>query len=133
MVFNEVRECRYGTFLYNKLYTYVGKSIELYGEFSQGEAHLFDQLLKPGSIVLEAGANYGTHTVHLAQIVGEQGHVFAFEPQPHVFYGLCANVALNNLINVTCRQEALGTEEGEIIVPVVDPRNKGKLWKSCSW
>jgi FkbM family methyltransferase len=46
--------------------------------------------------------------------------VLAFEPQRTVFQTLCANVALNSLTNVYCRQEALSSEAGEITVPILD-------------
>ena len=69
---------------------------------------------------MEIGANIGSHTVPLAQWAGPEGQVFAFEPQRIVFQTLCANVALNNLVNVYCLQQAVGSESGSIIVPNLD-------------
>jgi FkbM family methyltransferase len=44
----------------------------------------------------------GIHTVPLAQALQEQGRrLVAFEPQPVIFQQLCANLALNGLMNVT--------------------------------
>ena len=68
---NLCHDFRYGKIMYNQLDEFVGKSLRLYGEFSQGEANLFDQIVKPGHVVVEAGANIGAHTVHLAQLAGE--------------------------------------------------------------
>ena len=56
---------------------YVGRSLDLYGEYSEGEVEFFDQMLKPGHIVLEAGANIGAHTVYFAKTVGPRGTVIA--------------------------------------------------------
>ena len=118
---NLCHDFRYGKIMYNQLDQYVGKSLRLYGEYSQGEAALFDQLVKPGHIVVEAGANIGSHTIHLAQLAGDEGQVWAFEPQRLVFQLLAGNVALNSLTNVRCLQNCLGDVDGQTVnVPVLD-------------
>ena len=53
--------------------------------------------IQPGDVVIEVGANIGPHTVFLAQHVGPQGLVLAFEPQRILFQTLCANLALNSI------------------------------------
>jgi len=45
----------------------------------------------------------------------------AFEPQRLVFQALCANLALNNIANALAFQQAVGSEAGTTIVPVLDP------------
>lgn len=119
--FNQIKRCRHGVFLYNRHDIYVGRSLELYGEFSYGETQLFEQIVKPGGIVLDIGANIGCHSVRLAQLVGPKGMVLAFEPQHLVFQLLCANGGLNNLVNLRAYCMALGRENGSIRVPVMDP------------
>lgn len=114
-------QSRYGWLAYNKHDEYIGASIERYGEFSEGEVDFFRQTLRPGDVVVEAGANIGTHTVVMAQMVGNSGRIFAFEPQRMVFQNLCANIALNSLENVMAYQAALGPQPGSIIVPILDP------------
>lgn len=118
--FNRVKPCRYGTMLYNVHDRYVGRSLELYGEYSEGEADLFRQALGPGEFAVEVGANVGAHTLVLAQAVGPRGRVLAFEPQRVVFQALCANLALNSVTNVDCRQAAVGAAPGELLVPPLD-------------
>ncbi len=120
--FNQLTQTRYGPLLYNRFDKYVGGSIAAYGEFSEGEAAMFSQLVGFGHLVVEAGANIGAHKVHLAKLVGEQGAVFAFEPQRIVFQTLCANIALNQLVNVVTCQQGLGRQFGEMVLPNVDPR-----------
>lgn len=94
--------------------TYVGKSLEVYGEWSQGELALLAQVLQPGSNVVEAGANIGAHTVFLGRDLCPEGRIYAFEPRRLVFQMLCANLALNSVTNVHAFQQALGAEEGEV-------------------
>jgi len=109
---------------------FVGKSLMEYGEFSQGEVDLLQAVVKPGSTVLDVGANIGALTIPLARMVGPQGTVFAYEPQRMCYYLLCANVALNNLSNVVCLQNAVGKESGRMDIPELDfsqPNNFGGL------
>lgn len=119
--FISLSQSRYGCLAYNKHDKYIGASVEHYGEFSEGEVDFFRQTLRPGDVVVEAGANIGTHTVVIAKIVGNSGKVYAFEPQRMVFQNLCANIALNSLENVMAYQAGLGPQPGNIIVPILDP------------
>lgn len=121
MQFNNVKKFRHGTILYNINDRFVGRSVGLYGEFSFGESEMFQQIVRPGDVVVEAGAHIGTHTVHLAQLAGPQGAVYAFEPQRLLFQALCANMALNSITNAFCSQKAVGREVGGILVPQLDP------------
>jgi FkbM family methyltransferase len=118
--FNQIADCRYGKMLFNRNDRYIGKSLNLYGEFSEGEVDLFRQVVEPGSVVVEVGANIGTHTLFFARQVGLKGAVIAFEPQRVVFQSLCANMALNSVTNVQCFQKGVGALEGEVPVPVLD-------------
>lgn len=121
--FNRVKRCRHGYMLYNRYDDIIGTSLDIYGEFSEAEIELFARLIKPGSVVLDIGANIGCHTVWFAQVAGPEGVVLAFEPQRLVYQALCANVALNSLTNVVCHQVAVGETEDEVIVPVLNPRS----------
>jgi FkbM family methyltransferase len=128
--FNRWKECLRGTFIYNINDQYVGRSLDLYGEFCELEGAIFRQLLKPGDVVVEVGANIGGHTVHLSQLVGTGGAVLAFEPQRIVFQTLCANMAVNSITNAHCCHMAVGRETGFITVPFLDysqPNNFGGI------
>ena len=117
-----LKHCRHGVMLYSGRDEYVGGSLDRYGEFSELEAHHFADLIKPGMMVLEIGANIGAHTVHLAKLVGKNGRVVAFEAQRVIFQMLCANLALNGIENTHVKCLAVGAVAGEIMVPRVDYR-----------
>jgi FkbM family methyltransferase len=128
--FNRLARTRHGLMLFNRHDAYIGKSLNELGEFSEAETDVFRQLIRPGSTVVEAGANIGAHTVALARLVGEGGAVHAIEPQRIVFQTLCANMALNSLTNVHCHQAAVGERPGSIRVPTLNfsqPNNFGGL------
>lgn len=117
----ERKQCRHGTFHYLATDKYIGESLRHYGEFSEHEVELFQQLLSPGDTVVEVGSNIGTHTIPLGNIVGPDGQVLAFEPQRYIFELLRRNVDENNLKQVSVHRMALGDSVGEITVPLLDP------------
>jgi FkbM family methyltransferase len=116
-----VKACRHGTFMYNINDAFIGRSLDLYGEWCDDEIHVLSQVLHPGDVVIDVGANIGTHTVAFARAVGPRGLVAAFEPQRLVHQVLCGNVALNGLTNVTTFQTAVGAERGRVVMPTLDP------------
>lgn len=114
---NVLIESRFGPMIVNRYDAYIGRSLVQYGEFSVGELDVLSQLLKPGKVVVEAGANIGAHTLPIAQIVGKSGRVIAMEPQRFVFQTLCGNMALNSITHVDCLWAAVGSQMGTIEVP----------------
>jgi FkbM family methyltransferase len=117
----ELREWRYGLIAYNRNDQYVGRSLQAYAEYSEIEVGFLTTWLRPGDVVIEAGANIGPVTVPLARAVGPEGRVFAYEPQRLVFQLLCCNLALNEIGNVVARPHALGARTGTARVPVIPP------------
>ncbi len=115
-----VRRCRYGPMAFIRHDSYIGRSLDLYGEFSAGEAEFFSQVIRPNQWVLDVGANIGAHTVLFAQKVGPNGGVVAFEPQRVIHELLSTNLMLNGLLNVSPRHAAAGSKEGTLRVPAVN-------------
>ena len=114
------QSCRHGRFFYNVNDEYVGRSLNLYGEWAESEVHVFEQIVQAGEVVLEAGANVGTHTVPLAKLVGTTGRVHAFEPQGFTHQLLCANLIANGCTNTRAWNCAIGAMPGEVTFPELD-------------
>lgn len=112
------KPCRYGDMAFHHTDRWIGRSLDLYGEWSEGEAELFRKVVKPGDVVIEAGANVGALTIPLAKIVGDTGRVHAFEPQKDNFECLALNVT--PLRNVTLWPNALASSRYRISYETVD-------------
>lgn len=112
--------CRYGVMAYFPHDQYIGRSLDLYGEFSPGEADFFSQVLKPGMVAVDVGANAGAHSVLFARKVGPTGLVLAFEPQRPIYQLLCTNLTMNGLLHARPIHAASGSISGSIQVPPLD-------------
>jgi FkbM family methyltransferase len=115
-----VRACRHGTMIWPRGDVRVGRSLAAYGEYGELEMARLGPLLRQGDVVVEAGANVGALTLPIARAVGPYGRVLAFEPQRPLFQMLCANVALNDLLNVEAQPAAVGARPGRLAVPALD-------------
>jgi FkbM family methyltransferase len=116
-----VKHCRHGIFMYSRNDNFVGRGLDLYGEWCDFEIQLLRHYIKLGDIVIDVGANIGTHAIAFANLVGPTGTVHAFEPQRRLFTMLAGNVALNALECVDCHQAAVGDSMGEIVLPPLPP------------
>jgi FkbM family methyltransferase len=115
------KDCRHGKLMYLLNDAYIGRSLDVYGEYSEGEIDLFRQLLRPADVAMDVGANIGALTVPMAKLVQPGGGaIVAFEPQRAIFDILCNNLRLNGLANVSAFRRAAGSTSGTIRVPPLD-------------
>lgn len=73
----------------------VDFAIFLLGGFEVRTLNRYKALLRHGDVVLDIGANVGSHTLPLAELVGDNGRVIAFEPTAHAFGKQQKNISLN--------------------------------------
>ncbi len=73
---------------------------------------LFEKYVKPGSTVIDIGANIGLHTLRSALLTGDKGKVIAIEPSTWAINKLRRNLELNPLLSssVTILKVALGAQ-----------------------
>jgi len=86
--------------------------LSLNGIYEPLETELVKREVRTGDIVLDLGANIGYFTLIFAKIVGEEGRVYAFEPDPKNFALLQKNVRANGYNNVTFVQKAVSNTTG---------------------
>jgi FkbM family methyltransferase len=88
------------------------------GLYEPSYLRLLASFVRPGSDVVDAGANVGAYTHALARFVGPAGHVFAFEPVPAVADVLERSCAA--MSHVSIHREALSDRSGgeiDLVVP----------------
>ncbi len=84
----------------------VTASLLLHRRWDVPTTRLLERLLRPGDAFLDIGANIGYFTIFGAALVGFNGRVHAFEPNPRTFDLLSRNVRLNNVGHVCTLHEA---------------------------
>lgn len=74
---------------------HVSHKIREHGLWEPFETSLILSRLKAGDVFVDVGANIGYFTIVAASLVGEQGQVYAFEPDPENYRLLQKNSAHN--------------------------------------
>jgi FkbM family methyltransferase len=82
-------------------------------------------LVLPGSVVFDVGANIGLWALPAAALAGPRGAVHAFEPVPKTFAALVEHVGLNDLENVHCNRVALSDSSGARTIYAATEANTG--------
>jgi FkbM family methyltransferase len=89
----------------------------LYGTYEPIVSYALRQLVKPGDVVVDVGANIGVVTSLLGMLVGRCGHVFSFEPVPELYGILKKTISLNDLAGtVTAIHAAVGDHTSDRVV-----------------
>lgn len=87
------------------------------------ELHLLQKMIKPGNVVLDAGANMGSVAIVLAKVQPD-AKIYCFEPDPVNYSLLNVNIELNNIKNIIPFNIALGKKQ-EFIKMYLSPKNFG--------
>lgn len=86
-----------------------------YQDFSEPDtARFIQKILKPGMIFVDIGAHIGEYTLLSAELLGETGHIYAFEPQPKIYNLLESNIKVNQLKKISIESCALSNQEGKV-------------------
>lgn len=94
--------------------------------FEERVVQMAQRFVRPGSTVLDVGANYGQMSVLFSSLVGEQGSVRSFEANPYVCAILEANLAANSAVNVAVDSRAVYEMSGKTLVfPEPDLSDQG--------
>ncbi|MCX6982851.1 MAG: FkbM family methyltransferase [Verrucomicrobia bacterium] len=88
--------------------------LQKFGWMGADERGFFARHVRPGMRVVEAGANLGVFTLQLSKLVGPEGKVFAFEPDPSLHAALVKNLERNGATNVVPIPRALGSRTARL-------------------
>ncbi len=103
----------------------VSDHLASHGTWEPFETALVIDLVKPGSCVVDAGANLGYYTCLAARLAGPEGRVLAFEPDPEN-HALLERNAADLGSGVTVYRQALGARAGTARL-ADDRSNKGDV------
>ena len=108
--------------------TDVGLSSHLLmdGYWEMWLTELFATIARPGMKVVDIGANLGYFTLLLADLVGPEGHVTAFEPNTDLARRMTQSLAINGFGRTsTVHEQALSDAEIDmlLVVPAAEPKN----------
>ena len=90
----------------------VSRELGVYHVHEPVATSFLTSMIASGMAVVDVGSNLGYYVLHESRCVGSNGAVVAIEPVPHNLDYLRANVAANNLQNVTIVETALGSAHG---------------------
>lgn len=87
--------------------------------FETDVLQIFVGLIKPGFVILDIGANVGLYSLLGSELVGSEGRILAFEPEPNTYAALLKNLSVNRIHNVSALPMALSDSNGlvELAVP----------------
>ncbi len=92
--------------------------IEEQADWFESEISFVRSLIRPGSTVIDIGANYGVYTVTMARLVGPAGSVVSFEPASRPASLLRMSIARQGFVQVDLRQVALSDKPGRLTMRI---------------
>jgi len=103
----------------------LGLSINpVYGE---SDTKIVKQIIKPGDVVLDIGANIGYFTLIFAKLVENSGKVFSFEPESKNFKILKKNIEVNGYSNVVLEQKIVSNNDGQTTLYISDKAGSHRI------
>lgn len=100
-----------GLRLYVDPLTHLGKVIAESGEFEPETVEVYKQIVVPGAVVLDIGANEGIFSALAATLAGPTGFVLSVEPQSRLRDIIEINMWLNGARRFGILTAAMGGEE----------------------
>ncbi len=107
----------------------VGSSIHgcWLGTYELEKQSIIKRFVRPGMTVFDIGANVGFYTLAFSRLVGEEGHVWAFEPLAENASNILRHVNLNKLDNVTFLQAAVSDRNGIVGFNIGESNSIGSI------
>jgi len=113
---------RIGQLLYIRCWKLYLLLYKIYKQISdRAERRIIKGLVTPGMRVLDIGANIGTSSIFLAELVGSDGRVFAFEPDQLNFERLTS--VTKNFEEITIEKKIVGSHTGKSFLYLSDKIN----------
>jgi len=99
----------------------------LFGAWEKDSQRVFEAFVRKDDVVYDLGANTGIHSLHFSQLVGAQGHIYAFEPMPYNLQELELIIKLNGVENIEVVPKAVSNSSGTFDFAVGNHTKAGSL------
>ena len=83
------------------------------GEFEKQTVKIIEDTLRSGMTMIDIGAHVGYFSLLGASLVGDEGKIYAFEPEPQNYSLLADNIERNGYKNVVAESKAVSEISGE--------------------
>jgi FkbM family methyltransferase len=99
------------------------------GTYERDNQRVFVDLVKPGDVVYDIGANVGFFSLLASRLAGRDGRVYAFEPVPSNLELLSRHVRMNGADNVEVLPVAVAASSGVARFATAESAAMGALAK----
>ena len=89
------------------------------------EIRIMERFVRVSDVAFDIGANIGLHSILLSRLIGPQGRLFAFEPNPELIPALKRTIS--ELGNATLEELALSDKNSESLLFVPPDDSMGSL------
>jgi FkbM family methyltransferase len=104
----------------------LSRCVYVCGSYEPNEFNYLASYLKPGMVVVDAGANEGLYTLFASRRVGGAGLVLAVEPSPRELVCLQNNIARNRMTNIRVVPVALSDRTGCAMLKLAENEHAGQ-------
>jgi len=115
----ELTDFKYGKIFVSNKDFYIGKVLLESGQYCDEEIDIVKMILSPNDNIIEVGSNIGSLSIPMSQII-KNGTLYCIEPQQYIYNILCANIAINNIVNIKPILSAIGDINSLIKMPIVN-------------
>jgi FkbM family methyltransferase len=103
----------------------TSRALFVTGYYEPNEFYFLSQVLRPGMVFVDVGANMGLYTLFAARKVGESGTVLAIEPSNRECDRLLKNAAANSLSNIRLLHMAVSDSSSQAELLVASDERSG--------
>lgn len=89
---------------------------------------LFAQIIKPGDVCMDIGANFGYYSILMSELAGDRGRTISVEANPNTAYHL-KNTSFLNGGRFDVVQAAISDKKGEVVLTVTEKHIGGATIK----
>lgn len=97
----------------------------VYWDFKARDRQKLYSMVEKGDTIFDVGTNIGETLLNFAQLTGEKGFVYGFEPDDENYRNVQKNISLNHFKNVHVFNKPVSDKKETVKLYCVEPHNRG--------